>query len=289
MRCVDYMRPAVKILPASGGYEVITPYEYGFVNDLKTMIPSSDRAYNSTRGSWSVAQKHGDLIVRLIERWFGETVTLPALQAAAAQLGILEVLYIGRTKQRESGDASAFGWIRPGIWGLVFPEAVLRGYFDPSYTTERKADRPAMATYYETLGIQAGADLTAIKNGYRRMVKQWHPDVCREPDAAEVFRAVQHAYEVLSDPRQKARYDVGLKLEKQAKLTQPAKPKAPDLLYQPYRSPLKCGNLLCQYTELGSRKTIQKILQWEDIYNAAGQILSVSWVMGDKEPTLIWS
>jgi len=282
---------ACKILPASGSYEIQTPYLRGFVADLKAMIPASERVYNKDRYTWTVSEWHGDLIVRLIERWYDETVTLPTLQTSAILLGILEVLYIGRTKQRGTGDASAFGWTRDGSWGLIFPETVLKSYFDPNYVEEQKSDRPAAAatTYYETLGIKNGVDLNAIKAGYRRMVKQWHPDVCKEPDAAEVFRQVQHAFEILSDPKSKARYDVGLKLEKKAKLTTPARKVHKDEDYVSYRSPLKCGNLLCQYTELGSRKTIQKILQWEDIYNAAGQVLTSSWIMGDKEPTLIWS
>lgn len=275
-----------RINAANGAYEVVTPYLRGFVSDLKTMIPASERVYNGARQSWTVAEKHGDLIVKLIDRWYDEKVSLPALKSSAVLLGILEVLYIGRTKQRAGGDPAAMGWTRANGWSLFFPEAVLRGYFDPTYSTEQKQDR-SFSTYYETLGIQAGADLAAIKAGYRRMVKQWHPDVCKEQDAAEVFRQVQHAFEVLSDPRKKARYDVGLKLEKQAQLNMPKK--ALDPFYQPYRAPLKCGNLLCQYTELGARKSIRKILQWEDIYNAAGQVLSASWTMGDDKPTLIWS
>ena len=278
-----------RINAVNNAYEVFTPYLRGFVADLKSMIPASDRIYNKDRCSWTVSEKHGDLIVRLIERWYDETVTLPVLSSSAVLLGILEVLYIGKTKQRAGGDPTAMGWTRSGGWEVCFPEKVLRGYFDPNYSdTEQKPERPENLTYYETLGIKAGADLAAIKAGYRRMVKQWHPDVCKEPDAAEMFRQVQHAFEILSDPRKKARYDVGLKLEKKAQLTAPVrKPKNDD--FTPYRSPLKCGNLLCQYTELGSRKTIQKILQWEDIYNAAGQVLSASWVMGDEKPTLIWS
>ena len=139
---------ACKILPASGAYEIQTPYLHGFVADLKAMIPASERVYNKDRYSWTVAERHGDLITRLIERWYDETVTLPTLQTSAILLGILEVLYIGKTKQRGTGDASAFGWVRPGTWGLIFPEKVLRGYFDPNYSdTEQKPERPENLTY----------------------------------------------------------------------------------------------------------------------------------------------
>jgi len=62
--------------------------------------------------------------------------------------------------------------------------------------------------YYEELGIDRGADESAIKSAYRRLAKQYHPDM--NPGNAEAearFKAVNEAYAVLSDPEKKARYD----------------------------------------------------------------------------------
>lgn len=61
--------------------------------------------------------------------------------------------------------------------------------------------------YYEVLGISKGADEAAIKKAYRQMAKKYHPDVNKEPDAAEKFKEVNEAYEILSDPQKKAAYD----------------------------------------------------------------------------------
>ena len=62
--------------------------------------------------------------------------------------------------------------------------------------------------YYEVLGVQKGASEDEIKKGYRRMAKQYHPDLHPGDAEAEAkFKEVNEAYEVLSDSQKKARYD----------------------------------------------------------------------------------
>lgn len=61
--------------------------------------------------------------------------------------------------------------------------------------------------YYEVLGISKGASEQEIKKAYRKLAKQYHPDVNKEPDAEAKFREVQEAYEVLSDPSKRSAYD----------------------------------------------------------------------------------
>jgi molecular chaperone DnaJ len=61
--------------------------------------------------------------------------------------------------------------------------------------------------YYEVLGIPKGAAPEEIKKAYRRLARQYHPDVSTEPDAEERFKEVQRAYEVLSDSQKRGAYD----------------------------------------------------------------------------------
>lgn len=62
--------------------------------------------------------------------------------------------------------------------------------------------------YYEVLGVQKGASDDEIKKAYRKMAKQYHPDLNPGDKNAEVhFKEVNEAYEVLSDSDKKARYD----------------------------------------------------------------------------------
>ena len=66
----------------------------------------------------------------------------------------------------------------------------------------------AMANYYETLGVDRSADAKAIRQAYRRLARQHHPDVnSGDPESAERFKAVNAAYEVLSDADKRAKYD----------------------------------------------------------------------------------
>ena len=62
--------------------------------------------------------------------------------------------------------------------------------------------------YYEVLGIQKGSSEDEIKKAYRTMAKKYHPDLNPNDKEAEAkFKEVGEAYEVLSDPDKKARYD----------------------------------------------------------------------------------
>jgi molecular chaperone DnaJ len=60
---------------------------------------------------------------------------------------------------------------------------------------------------YEVLGVERGATDAEIKRAYRKLAQQWHPDVNQEPEAAERFKEVSEAYQVLSDPARRQRYD----------------------------------------------------------------------------------
>ncbi|MGB5135145.1 MAG: molecular chaperone DnaJ [Prochlorococcaceae cyanobacterium] len=64
-----------------------------------------------------------------------------------------------------------------------------------------------MADYYDLLGVSRDADADTLKRAYRRLARQYHPDINKDPGAEDRFKEIGRAYEVLSDPQTRARYD----------------------------------------------------------------------------------
>lgn len=61
--------------------------------------------------------------------------------------------------------------------------------------------------YYEILGLSKNATLEEIKKAYRNLARTYHPDVNKQAGAAEKFKEVNEAYQVLSDPQKRQTYD----------------------------------------------------------------------------------
>ncbi len=64
-----------------------------------------------------------------------------------------------------------------------------------------------MADYYDLLGVNRDADGDTLKRAYRRLARQYHPDINKDPGAEDRFKEIGRAYEVLGDPQTRARYD----------------------------------------------------------------------------------
>lgn len=201
---------------------------------------------------------------------------------------LLEVIYLGRCKDKGRGS-QAFGWVN-GEWKAIFPEDVLRAWFlDTAMPGE-------LSSLYAILGVKATDEAEAIRAGYRRMALQWHPDRNRDPDAHNQFLRIQEAWEILSQPGKRARYDAGLALQAsltrasltQASLTTNSHGQAAGTIIEGYRAPLKCGLVLCSVKDSGRWLVVDEIKAWTDITNARGQVLVSSWPMGAKEPVENW-
>ncbi|CAM0951190.1 unnamed protein product [Alopecurus aequalis] len=82
------------------------------------------------------------------------------------------------------------------------------------------------ADYYKVLSLERSADVGAedVKRAYRRLALQYHPDVCppsRRAESTELFVELRRAYETLSDPATRMRYDAQLRTDYMASRPRP--------------------------------------------------------------------
>lgn len=73
----------------------------------------------------------------------------------------------------------------------------------------------SLSSYYDILGVSSNSSTDEIRRAYRKLAMQWHPDRwTRTPsslgEAKSKFQQIQEAYSVLSDPKKRTMYDVGL-------------------------------------------------------------------------------
>lgn len=263
-----------------------SPYIANLVEAIKS-LPYSERRWDSIRRVWIIDPAHGRQLVDWIELYANETISLPAPphSVMSGTMRLLEVRYIGACKMRDDGNSSAFGLVGSD-WSMIFPEYVLRAWFEGDF--ELTETPSAGQTQYQVLGIKKNATKDEIKTAYRRMVKQWHPDICREPNANEIFIRIQEAYQLLSNTNSRARYDAGLVLQAAfEKRNKNIGIDVPRPAGGTYRSPLRCGLIMVEGTEKVGRLEVAKILEWRDIVRN-GKTLVVSWPMGAKEPVEKW-
>lgn len=270
------------IRAAAGGYELVTGYDAGFVAELKVAIPASHRRYDPATRRWIVSAQYGGVAAALIEQHFKSQVSLPPLPDTEQSIsGILKVLYLGACKSRADGESTASGWSENACWDMVFPENVLRKWFD-------EGPEAPTGNYFSILGVKIGATDEEIRNEYRRMAKQWHPDLNHEYNAAAVFMKIQQAYDVLKDGKMRVRYEAGLRLEATLKGAAATEPFSVFGDKYGYRAPLRSGLILAQYAEVLGRIIVSEIKHWADITNDLGQTLVSSWVKGEDSPRLEW-
>src|SRR3989304_5696485 len=66
---------------------------------------------------------------------------------------------------------------------------------------------PTKRDYYEVLEVGRSASPEELRRAYRRLAKQYHPDVNKDPGGEERFKEINEAYAVLSDGQRRAAYD----------------------------------------------------------------------------------
>lgn len=273
-----------------------TPFNRDFVYQLKRDIPAGDRAW--VKPDWVVTRRHEQNIIKIIRDVFNEDPHIidDTAQASTPIIRMIKLEYLGRCKDKFPDEPMASGWV-DGNWSVAFRESALRSFFEGTDTTpQAQSTTPRDDSYYGTLGIPMFSPAEDIKKAYRRMARQWHPDVNKgDPDADEMFKKINTANSVLSDPPKKKKYDFILRitvdqLKADSFLEQLKKSASSYSGYDDvygYRAPYKCGLLLVEGTITLGRLVVSKIHSWDDIIEN-GKMMVSSWPAGADKFVIQW-
>lgn len=266
------------LTPDKSALELHCSYDAGLIAELKASIPYQERTWDNNKKVWVISPKYGLLCASIVAKYLNIMVMVPSTQIyTEPQTRSIKLEYVGAVKTRPDGSESATGYSE-GAWNVIFSLKVLKAWFEPD-GIERPNEK---TTLFGMLGISAKATDEEIKRAYRRLALQWHPDRCKEPDAKEQFIKIQSAYEILSDPSKRKKYQAGLAFEASLQY------QSPTFVTDAYRPPLRCGWLLCEGVPEVGRFVVSKILGWEDITDDRNRTMITYWQAGDKHFTTEW-
>jgi hypothetical protein len=240
---------------------------------------------------WSVNKKYAIDLAELVAIYYNVSVQLPDYSnyVPAPEIDVVMVEYIGYCKPRTGNipSPSAYASVNGG-WNVLFPEDVLKAFFNQAGGGSFDIDESS--SYYAILGITDQAAQDDIKKAFRRLSRQWHPDVCRESGAEEMFKRINDANQVLSDPQKRRKYNAARRIERDASKGQPQ-----DLMAEvyttygnQYRSPFRCGLVTIEYVPMGNKAIVTKILAWDDIVGSDGKIMTSFWSMDLETYVINW-
>lgn len=268
--------PKCSITQSGADYAVKTPFSQAFVNTLKANIPAEHRSFDKDSKAWIVERSYAELIPAIIEEIFGEAVTIPAFKSVTRESKYsFQLDYVGIPKERPGETTKTALGFSKGSWRIIFPESILREYFEQWNGRMNEPD-----SLFTLLLIPEFATDQEIKSAYRRLARQWHPDVCKEDNAEEMFKKIQSAYSILSDENKRKRYLAGLEFERASNDQREAR-KAWLNPYTgepyPFIPPLRCGFLTATGSVQVGKLRVSQILSWQDVTNEQGLTMVTSW------------
>jgi len=262
--------------------ELHTPYNAGLVAALKSIAPEH-RQWDAIAKVWRVSVSQQTMVKQIVKQFYPDA-QFYALQSVPAQreTRVLRVEYLGAPKERADSSFSSFGWCSES-WSVVIPDQVLRAWFkEPEHNESQAA-----STLYGTLMITQQASADEVRSAYRRLARQWHPDVCSEPNASDVFKQIAEANRILSDPLMRRKYNAGLMLESSAQVKQTIRRRDLWSEVSRWQLPLRCGIITCEGVQ-ELKFSVNRILLWQDIIDGAGRVLVTSWPVGAETFTRKW-
>uniref|UniRef100_A0A7C9AJS1 J domain-containing protein n=1 Tax=Opuntia streptacantha TaxID=393608 RepID=A0A7C9AJS1_OPUST len=105
------------------------------------------------------------------------------------------------------GPTLSFRSSNMNFLSLTLPPSSLSSQFGSRKRLMNGMKVRAASDFYATLGVSRNASSKEIKAAYRKLARQYHPDVNKDPGATEKFKEISAAYEVLSDEKKRSLYD----------------------------------------------------------------------------------
>lgn len=332
-----------------GVLELRTSYHAGLNDDLKRLFSYQDsRGGKDDQGYFRhISAQHEFFVLALCQHHLGITPDRSYQPGTAQKVEQRTVLldYLGGTYLRENGCYTATGaanseidmeytlgdgyklpiWYKPK-WSLIFPEKTLREYtgnwsgFQPDWSIgEHTNDGPEQVAVdyqmppspYATLGLKVPPmpDDATVKKSYRLMARQWHPDVCKEANAAEMFRKIGEAFNIVKTAEKRAEYakierilrDDAKRRERRPERIQRI-PSRTRILFpnvtdgdkaaareRTYRTPLRNGVLVVSgYQVLHQNFYVTNIHDWQPIVDQNGAVLVSTMPSGSKSFSVLF-
>lgn len=262
--------PKCSISQSGNDYAIKTPFNRAFVNGLKFHIAAESRVFDQESKAWIVRQDFAEMALVLVEKYFSEKLSLPELKPVNQETKYnFQLDYVGIPKEREGQTGKTALGFSKGQWRIIFSESILRKWFE-----EGSEKAGFEETLFSLLLCNQNSTDQEIKSGYRRLARQWHPDVCKEENAEEMFKKIQNAYSILSDENKRKRYLAGLEFERASNQVPAYRSNwKPDV----FIPPLRCGFLAVTGSVQVGRLRVAQILKWEDVQNEQGLTMVTSW------------
>ena len=272
--------PKCQITQSGNDYAVKTPYHKDFPAMLKAAVSVKARNWDGDQKAWIVSPDWIQHVLPVIEELYGEKLAIPKLVKTETETRYsFQLDYVGIPKERPGETVKTALGLSKGQWRIIFSESILKEWF------ERVQVNTGEETLFSLLGVYESATDQEIKSGYRRLARQWHPDVCREDDAEAMFKRISDAYQILSDSQKRARYQAGLAFERESE--KPSRYELPR--YDAFIPPLRCGFLTVTGSVQVGRLRVAQILKWEDVTNEQGQTMVSSWSKEREAVVIEWA
>lgn len=253
--------------------EVAFRYDPALTEEVKR-LPSWGRGWVRARKIWEVAPMLAPTLAEWLSNVSQTQVVAPPASAYAPPAPVtLRILYVAKVKG-ETDWSAAHVMDEQRQWTAALWGPAVREWFGAAETTTH--------TLYSLIGVAETASIDEIERAIKRALRQWHPDVCREPDAADRTRAILEARTILTVPALRARYDAGLAAERLTRgvggITRAGE----------YRPPLRSGVISGRGYTVAGKLLIVTIDRWDDLTDAHGRTAVVSFPVGVENPVVTW-